>query len=85
MTGTTCKFGALFLLATPLLGTPLHGQQFGAYVAISEGQIMIAEPTNPGRPSTIYTYAQSEDGWEQVGTMLAPLQMGLRTTSVGSL
>ena len=62
----------LLLLATPLLAPPLQAQQFGASVAISDGQIMITEPTNRRGPSTIYTYAQTGDGWEQVATMLAP-------------
>ncbi len=63
--------GALLLIAAPL-----QAQQFGAFVAISDGQIMIAEPTRQGGPSTIYTYGLSGDGWEQIGTMLAPPQDG---------
>ncbi len=69
--------GALLLLADAVLATalfaaPLQAQQFGAYVAINDGQIMIAEPTNRRGPSTIYTYGLTGDGWEQIGTMLAP-------------
>ena len=83
--------GALLLVATPLLAAallafaplaaPVQAQQFGAYVAISDGQIMIAEPTNRRGPSTIYTYGLSGDGWEQIGTMLAPPPEGGGATS----
>ena len=68
MTSRASKvLGAILLLAAPL-----QAQQFGASVAISNGQVMIAEPTNRRGPSTIYTYGQTGDGWEQVATMLAP-------------
>lgn len=60
------------LWALLLLAAPLPAQQFGAAVAISDGRIMIAEPANRRGPSTIYTYEQTGDGWEQVATMSAP-------------
>ncbi len=61
------------LLATLLLlASPLQAQQFGAAVAIVEGEILIAEPLNRRSPATIYRYGLSDDEWEQVGTMMAP-------------
>ena len=56
MSGASKLLGALLLLATSLFTAPVQAQQFGAYVAISDGQVMIAEPTNRRGPSTIYTY-----------------------------
>ena len=65
------------LFATLLvLGAPLEAQEFGAAVAIGDGEILIGEPLNQRRPSTIYRYRQAADGWEQVGTMRAPLPGG---------
>ena len=72
MSRTSKLLGTLLLLAAPQSVAPLQAQQFGASVAIHDGQIMITEPTNRRGPSTIYTYAQTGDGWEQVATMLAP-------------
>lgn len=62
----------LLLSSVPVSVAPLRAQQFGAYVAINDGQIMIAEPMNQRPPATIYTYGQTDDGWERIATMLAP-------------
>ena len=59
---------AMFLV----LGAPLDAQEFGAAVAIGADEILIGEPLNQRRPSTIYRYRQSATGWEQVGTIQAP-------------
>jgi len=64
--------GALAMVATLPLTPSLQAQQFGASVSITDGRIMIAEPTNRGGPSTIYTYEQTGDGWEQIATLMAP-------------
>lgn len=60
------------LLALLPLALPLHAQQFGAAVAIQDGEILVAEPLNRRNPATIYRYAESSARWEQVGTMVAP-------------
>ncbi len=55
-----------------MLSVPLQAQEFGAAVAIGADEILIGEPLNQRRPSTIYRYRQSADGWEQAGTLRAP-------------
>ena len=61
----------VFLL-TLVLTAPLQAQQFGASVAIQDGELLVAEPLSGRSPATIYRYTRSGDGWEQVGTMTAP-------------
>ncbi len=58
--------GALLLVASPL-----SGQGFGSQVAVSDGEILIAEPLRGG-PATLYRYGLSGGEWEQVGTLTAP-------------
>ena len=67
-----------------VLGAPLGAQEFGAAVAIGDDEILIGEPLNQRRPSTIYRYRQSADGWEQVGTMRRRYRGGVATTSAVS-
>ena len=55
-----------------VLVSPLQAQEFGAAVAIGDDEILIGEPLNQRRGSTIYRYRQTADGWEQVGTLRAP-------------
>ena len=55
-----------------VLVSPLQAQEFGAAVAIGDDEILIGEPLNPRRGSTIYRSRQTADGWEQVGTLRAP-------------
>ena len=57
-----------------VLAAPLRAQEFGAAVAIGDDEILIGEPLSQRRPATIYRYRQSADGWEQTGTIRAPLQ-----------
>ena len=57
-----------------VLGAPLRAQEFGAAVAIGDDEILIGEPLSQRRPATIYRYRRSADGWEQTGTIRAPLQ-----------
>jgi choice-of-anchor B domain-containing protein len=59
-----------------VLAAPLRAQEFGAAVAIGADEILIGEPLNQRRASTIYRYRQSADGWEQTGTMTAPTPVG---------
>ena len=60
------------LLAALVFAAPLQAQQFGAAVAIGDGEILIAEPLDRRNPATIHRYGPSADGWEQIGTLMAP-------------
>ena len=45
-----------------MLSVPLQAQEFGAAVAIGADEILIGEPLNQRRPSTINRNRQSADG-----------------------
>ncbi len=60
------------LLVSLVFAAPLQAQQFGAAVAIQNGEILIAEPLDRRSPATIHRYGPSADGWEKVGTLMAP-------------
>lgn len=60
------------LLVSLVFAAPLQAQQFGAAVAIGNGEILIAEPLDRRSPATIHRYGPSADGWEKVGTLMAP-------------
>ena len=60
------------LLAALVFAAPVQAQQFGAAVAIGDGELLIAEPLDRRNPATIHRYGPSADGWEQIGTLMAP-------------
>ncbi len=62
----------LVIVSIVLSGMPLHAQQFGAYSATRNGEILISEPVNQNDPATIYIYRRAASGWEQTGTLMAP-------------
>jgi len=59
-----------------LWALPLQAQQFGAYSASRDGEILIAEPVKQNDPATIYRFRQSANGWQEVGTLMAPAHDG---------
>jgi choice-of-anchor B domain-containing protein len=61
---------------TILAGAPLQAQQFGAYSATQDGEILISEPVKQGEPATVYIYRRGGGGWEQAGTLMAPAHEG---------
>ena len=63
---------AIALLVAP----PLHGQQFGAYAATGNGEILISEPVKPNEPATVYVYRLEGGEWSQAGTLTAPAHEG---------
>ena len=63
---------ATLLVAAALFAAPLRAQQFGAYVAIHDGQLFVSEPVDQTEPRSIYIYELSGSDWEQVGTLQAP-------------
>ncbi len=61
---------------TILAAAPLHAQQFGAYAATQNGDILISEPVKQTEPATVYVYRRSADGWTQAATLMAPTHDG---------
>ncbi|HEX9729993.1 MAG TPA: choice-of-anchor B family protein [Gemmatimonadales bacterium] len=61
---------------TILTAASLQAQQFGAYAAIRDGQILISEPVKQSEPATIYIYRRAGGGWERSGTLTAPEHEG---------
>ncbi len=64
------------LAAAVLFAAPLHAQQYGAYVAIHDGELFISEPVDPDTASTVHIYRQTGTGWEQTATLEAPAHDG---------
>ena len=61
---------------TVFASTQLQAQQFGAYSAIRNGEILISEPVNRTDAATIYIYRRAGAGWQQSGTLMAPAHEG---------
>ncbi len=55
-----------------LWGSPLTAQQFGAYAATGEGELLIAEPVKPNEPASIYVYRMEGGAWVEAGRLAAP-------------
>jgi hypothetical protein len=64
---TISALGAFFALAGPV-----QSQGFGAQVAVSGDEILIAQPLVQGDPATILRYGFSEGEWRQTGSIRAP-------------
>lgn len=69
---------------TVFASTQLQAQQFGAYSAIRNGEILISEPVNRTDPATIYIYRRAGAGWQQSGTLMAPAHEGGAATILGA-
>ena len=60
------------LLAAVAWYTPLDAQQFGAYAAAGDGELLIAEPVKPNEPASIYMYRMEGGEWVESGRLAAP-------------
>ncbi len=60
---------AVLASLVPLL---LGAQQFGAQVAIENGDVLVSEPVNIDAPATVRRYGLVDGAWEQVGLLRAP-------------
>ena len=67
-----------FVLALVALSAPafLQAQQFGAYSAYHNGELFVSEPVDQSDPATIYIYRQTEMGWAETATLMAPVHEG---------
>ena len=44
---------------------------FARAVAITDGEVLIGEPSNPHQPGLVYVFNQKQDGWEQQSKLTA--------------
>ncbi len=63
------SLAVLFAAASPL---DAQSGAFGHAVVISDGEILIAEPTTSFRPGAVYVYRQSDGSWRESGLLQAP-------------
>lgn len=52
--------------------TPALAQQFGAYAATGNGEILISEPVQPDGAASVYVYSLEGGEWTEAGTLTAP-------------
>ena len=67
---TSTVMAILAMAASAFVPTgELHGQRYGAGVAVGNGQVLVGEPGASALTGVVYVYERTSDGWSEAGRL----------------